>query len=302
MMFTKTPRNLGPLLLACLLVIQNGHAFSPAARSTSRWVSQAQSTTSVAASPSSDDVTVSAEAGVSSRRSALSALLTGSAVMAAGLIGVPETASARLESMNKPELLPSEPGLKVIQTEKFLTSGQVKRLEALLTATERDTGYRVRVLCQAYPNTPGLAIRDYWDLGKEGQKDDKYIVLVVDQFGGRGNVLNFNVGEGVKFALPNVFWTRLQAKFGTVRTYASLFVVWLLRLWCLRYCLCYHLSESFTYYCLTFSQWYSSFYYLLALLPCYRRHFTFETTASTCPSSMLSRLLPPACDRMSNIA
>ena len=41
----------------------------------------------------------------------------------------------------------------------------------------------------------GLAIRDYWSLGKEGQKDDKYIVLVVDQFGGRGNVLNFNVGE-----------------------------------------------------------------------------------------------------------
>ena len=32
-----------------------------------------------------------------------------------------------------------------------------------------------------------------------------------------GNVLNFNVGEGVKFALPNVFWTRLQAKYGTVR-------------------------------------------------------------------------------------
>lgn len=42
-------------------------------------------------------------------------------------------------------------------------------------------------------------------------------MLVVDQFGGKGNVLNFNVGDGVKFALPNVFWTRLQAKYGTVR-------------------------------------------------------------------------------------
>jgi len=50
----------------------------------------------------------------------------------------------------------------------------------------------------------------------QGQKDDKYIVLVVDQFGGRGNVLNFNVGDGVKFALPNVFWTRLQSKYGSV--------------------------------------------------------------------------------------
>ena len=69
---------------------------------------------------------------------------------------------------------------------------------------------------EKYPNIPGLAIRDYWSLGKDGQKDDKYIVLVVDQFGGRGNVLNFNVGDGVKFALPNVFWTRLSGKYGTV--------------------------------------------------------------------------------------
>jgi TPM domain len=123
-------------------------------------------------------------------------------------------ASARLESVDQPNLLPTEKGLNVIQTEKFLTSGQAKRMDQLLSALERDTGWRVRVLCQAYPNTPGLAIRDYWDLGKEGQKDDKYVVLVVDQFGGKGNVLNFNVGDGTKFALPNVFWTRLQATYG----------------------------------------------------------------------------------------
>lgn len=126
-----------------------------------------------------------------------------------------ESASARLEPVNRPDLLPSEQGLNVIQTEKFLTAGQEKRLNGQLTKLEQDTGFRVRVLCQAYPNTPGLAIRDYWSLGQESQKDDKYIVLVVDQFGGKGNSLNFNVGEGVKFALPNVFWTRLQAKYGT---------------------------------------------------------------------------------------
>ena len=108
----------------------------------------------------------------------------------------------------------------------------------------------IAVLCRSF--VKGLAIRDYWSLGKEDQKDDKYIVLVVDQFGGRGNILNFNVGDvsgrfamrsldqrrikrpswllfrthlffcpsivllqGVKFALPNVFWTRLSGKYGT---------------------------------------------------------------------------------------
>jgi TPM domain len=138
------------------------------------------------------------------------------AATAAALLVTPTIAAARLESVNRPDLLPKEPGLNVIQTEKFLTSGQVRRMNDLLKALERDTGFRVRVLCQNYPNTPGLAIRDYWDLGKEGQKDDKYVVLVVDQFGGRGNVLNFNVGEGLKFALPNIFWTRLSGKYGTV--------------------------------------------------------------------------------------
>jgi TPM domain len=127
----------------------------------------------------------------------------------------PPIAHARLESVNRPDLLPSEKGLNVIQTEPFLTPGQAKRMDKLLGALERDTGFRVRVLCQSYPNTPGLAIRDYWSVGSESQKDDKYVVLVIDQFGGRGNILNVNVGDGVKFALPNIFWTRLQAKYGT---------------------------------------------------------------------------------------
>lgn len=64
-------------------------------------------------------------------------------------------ANARLEGMNKPELLPSTPGLNIIQVEKFLTKGQEKRMSDLLNKLEADTGYRVRVLCQAYPRTPG---------------------------------------------------------------------------------------------------------------------------------------------------
>jgi len=156
------------------------------------------------------------ENGFSSRRNILASI----SLLVTATAYVPP-AEARLEAVNRPDLLPKQTGLNVIQTEKFLTAGQARRMDDLLTALERDTGYRVRVLCQSYPNTPGLAIRDYWDLGKEDQKDDKYIVLVVDQFGGRGNVLNFNVGDGVKFALPNVFWTRLSGKYGTVSYSAS---------------------------------------------------------------------------------
>lgn len=141
--------------------------------------------------------------------------ITATSLLLATTMVPTQEAQARLEAVNRPDLLPKEEGLNVIQVEKFLTSGQAKRMNEQLGRLEKDTGYRVKVLCQSYPNTPGLAIRDYWDLGKEGQKDDKYIVLVVDQFGGKGNVLNFNVGDGVKFALPNVFWTRLQGKYGS---------------------------------------------------------------------------------------
>jgi TPM domain len=149
------------------------------------------------------------------RQGPAAALLTLAATAASVWTASPPPASARLEAVNRPELLPKGEYTNVIQTEKVLTSGQAKRMNDILTALERDTGYRVRVLCQRYPVTPGLAIRDYWSLGKDDQKDDKYVVLVVDDFGGKGNVLNFNVGDGVKLALPNVFWTRLQAKYGT---------------------------------------------------------------------------------------
>lgn len=148
-----------------------------------------------------------------SRRNLLSSVVA--TTVLSTLLIVPTEVQARLESINNPKLLPNESGLNVIQIEKFLTSGQEKRLNTLLINLEKDTGYRVRVLCQAYPNTPGLAIREYWDLGYDGQKDDKYIVLIVDQFGGKGNVLNFNVGDGMKLILPNIFWTRLQSKYGT---------------------------------------------------------------------------------------
>ena len=82
------------------------------------------------------------------------------------------------------------------QIVKFLTSGQEKRMDTMLANLEKDTGFRVRVLCQAYPNTPGLAVRDYWSVGKEDQKDDKYVILVVDEFGGKEMCSTSTSGRG----------------------------------------------------------------------------------------------------------
>ncbi len=91
--------------------------------------------------------------GEVSRRTIVQSLMLSSLLPVA--LGRPQTASARLEAVNRPDLLPSEQGLNVIQTEKFLTSGQAKRLDKMMVALEKDTGYRLRVLCQNYPNTPG---------------------------------------------------------------------------------------------------------------------------------------------------
>ncbi|CAI5495142.1 unnamed protein product [Closterium sp. Naga37s-1] len=116
-------------------------------------------------------------------------------------------AEARPEGVNKPELLPKE-FTTVIDVAGFLSPGQEQRLAKDVERLEQDTGYKLRILAQNYPNTPGLAIRDYWGV------DDETVVFVADP--NMGNLLNFNVGSTVDLSVPRSFWSRLAGKYGNM--------------------------------------------------------------------------------------
>ena len=125
-------------LLLCLLAT-TGQSFNVSP------LTSTKRTTTVALNGLNDD-------GEVSRRTIVQSIMLSSLLPA---VTAPQMATARLEAVNRPDLLPSEQGLNVIQTEKFLTSGQAKRLDKMMANLEQDTGFRLRVLCQNYPNTPG---------------------------------------------------------------------------------------------------------------------------------------------------
>ncbi|XP_061368772.1 thylakoid lumenal 15.0 kDa protein 2, chloroplastic [Gastrolobium bilobum] len=121
-----------------------------------------------------------------------------------GGIGLAEAAKL---GVNKPELLPKD-FTTVIDVAGFLSDGQEKRLAEEIAALETDTGFKLRVLAQNYPDTPGLAIKDFW------QVDDRTVVFVADPT--FGNILNFNVGASVDLDIPRSFWSRLAGKYGNI--------------------------------------------------------------------------------------
>ncbi|KAM4078330.1 hypothetical protein ACB094_09G028800 [Castanea mollissima] len=86
--------------------------------------------------------------------------------------------------VNKPELLPKEFS-PVIDVGGFLSDGQEKRLAQEIADIENDTGFKLRVLAQNYPETPG-------------------------------NILNFNVGATVDLDIPRSFWSRLAGRYGNI--------------------------------------------------------------------------------------
>ncbi|KAI3791908.1 hypothetical protein L2E82_05774 [Cichorium intybus] len=135
----------------------------------------------------------------------LSFALSGALALAVTLSGV-GNAEAKV-GVNKPELLPKD-FTTVIDVAGFLSDGQEKRLAKEIDSIEKDTGFKLRVLAQNYPDTPGLAIKDFW------QVDDRTIVFVADPT--FGNILNFNVGESVDLDIPRSFWSRLAGKYGNM--------------------------------------------------------------------------------------
>ncbi|XP_058083351.1 thylakoid lumenal 15.0 kDa protein 2, chloroplastic isoform X2 [Magnolia sinica] len=117
--------------------------------------------------------------------------------------------------VNKPELLPKEFS-PVIDVAGFLSTGQENRLVQEIANLEKDTGFKLRVLAQNYPDTPGLAVRDFW------QVDDRTIVFVADPT--FGNILNFNVGASVDLDIPRSFWSRLAGKYGNIFYWKEKFI------------------------------------------------------------------------------
>ncbi|XP_062185219.1 thylakoid lumenal 15.0 kDa protein 2, chloroplastic [Phragmites australis] len=109
--------------------------------------------------------------------------------------------------VNKPELLPKE-FTTVIDVAGFLSSGQENRLRQEIEDLEKDTGYKLRVLAQNFPDTPGLAIKDFW------QVDDRTIVFVADPT--FGNIINFNIGPLVDLDVPRSFWSQVSGKYGNM--------------------------------------------------------------------------------------
>ena len=121
--------------------------------------------------------------------------------------------NARPEGVNRPDLLPKTQ-TTVIDVANFLAKGQEKRIIDKIGTLEKNTGIKFRILCQSYPETPGLAIKDYWGI------DDNTVVMVVDKgegFNRKGipsNIINLNIGKNVDLILPNQFWMRVTNKLG----------------------------------------------------------------------------------------
>eukprot|EP00434_Breviolum_minutum_P038041 symbB.v1.2.033735.t1/scaffold4019.1/size63226/3 len=117
----------------------------------------------------------------------------------------------RPEGVNRPELLPKSDGAStpIIDVARILTASQERQLTADIAELEQLAKVRLRVLTQTFPNTPGLAIKDYW-------KPDGRTIIYVHDTGGLGEtaVVNFNAGQEVESMKPLSYWRQVQNTYG----------------------------------------------------------------------------------------
>ncbi|MDJ0556379.1 MAG: TPM domain-containing protein [Microcoleaceae cyanobacterium MO_207.B10] len=114
------------------------------------------------------------------------------------------TSPAIARAYDNPDLLP-EQQTPIIDLARALTDIQENLLAKDLEQFETETGWKLRVLTQ-FDRTPGRAVKDFWGLDKNS------VLLVADARG--GNLLNFNVGDGLYQFLPRTFWVELQTRYG----------------------------------------------------------------------------------------
>mmetsp|Transcript_17936 Transcript_17936/g.41830 ORF Transcript_17936/g.41830 Transcript_17936/m.41830 type:complete len:240 (-) Transcript_17936:151-870(-) len=138
-------------------------------------------------------------------------LLAAATVAGTAVLGDEAAIAKRPEGVNNPNLLPKSDGAQtpVIDVIKLLGGSQKREIEAnIRRLQEGPNGIKLRVLCQTFPNTPGLAIRDYWNV------DDNTLIYVHDTGGlGPSLVVNFQAGKNVEALKPLSFWRQVQNRY-----------------------------------------------------------------------------------------
>jgi len=139
---------------------------------------------------------------------------------------LPSPAAARPPPVNRPDLLPKTANQPIIQTEPTLTKGQVARLTETIARIEKATGIRVRILCQQYPQTPGLAIKEYWNLGDSpgdiGGDNSNYRTSSSSPTTSPASPTSSTSTSApaplspYRYNVPTVFFSRLSSKFGSI--------------------------------------------------------------------------------------
>ncbi|BAC92336.1 TPM domain-containing protein [Gloeobacter violaceus] len=119
-----------------------------------------------------------------------------------GLLGLALACPAVRAEVNLPQ-----PPVPVLDIAEQLTPQQRQVLGRQLTALEKNSGFKVRVLTQKI-ESPGRAVRDYWGL------DERSILVVLNVL--ENNPLDFNIGMAVREKLPRVFWQELQGRYGNL--------------------------------------------------------------------------------------